>query len=1146
MLKDRESLNLAELEEKVLRVWQENHIFEKSFDRPKKKTFHFYEGPPYANGLPGIHHVLSRVFKDIILRYKVMQGYFVPRRAGWDTHGLPIELAAEKELGIKNKNEIEKIGIDKFNKKAREIIFRYKDEWEKFTRRIGYWLDLENAYVTYENSYIETLWWIFKTIEERGYLKQSRKVVPYCPRCETPLSSHEMGMVGVYQTAEDPSIYVKFKLTSDNQSVGPNEYLLVWTTTPWTLPANMAVGVDHELEYTKYEVGNEHLWSYRPPPKLLHEIKPLLKKKGKELIGLKYEPLYPISIANPPAKTHTVIWADFVKTEEGTGLVHISPAFGEEDFSNWGGEDFPVTIDDEGRVHPGFPGAGKFLKEADEDIIDDLKRRGLLYLSERIEHEYPFCWRCNTPVVYFARVGWFFEISRLRQELLANNDKINWIPAHIKTGRFGEWIKNAEDWSISRERYWGTPLPIWLCPAGHRKVIGSLRELNQNAFSENRFLILRHPEAESNLTGVLASGPEEGGRNSSLTERGLVEAAELARHFKQEKPDLIFSSPYERTRHTAEIIAEASGAELVIDKRLEEINAGVFNWQKIEEHKAFFSEPLEEFTKRPSGGENLNDVRERMLDFIREINLNHNGKNILIISHQAPLWMLEAGVKHLTNEESLKLPRINIARWRELELDNLPANEAGEIDLHRPYVDQIYLKCSECGERMTRVPDVADVWFDSGAMPWASVHYPFENKKYIDRGEGYPADYIAEGIDQTRGWFYTLLAVATLLGWPPPYQNVISLGLINDKYGQKMSKSKGNVVDPQAIINKCGVDAVRWYFYTVNPPGEPKNFNEDEVALALRRFFLILYHSFNFYENVRLDLKKRLRVVPKFRKTKHVLDRWILARLNQTIEKVTQNLEIYEIGDAARCIEILVDDLSRWYIRRSRRRPEMEETLGQVIFEISKLIAPFAPFFADALYHSTTATGAMKAKISVHLDSWPKAKKSLIDEEVLRKMAKTRKLAALALAKRNEVGIRVRQPLNLIKFKDPDLKNREEYLQILREEVNVRQVIFDDKIKEEILLDLTLTPELKEEGAVRELVRLVQSLRREAKLKPKDEIMLFLSLPGEMEQAVTNRLSQIKKEVSARAVEFRQSPKFDAEFATKIDDRPVWLGLKKI
>ncbi|MBI2010899.1 MAG: class I tRNA ligase family protein [Candidatus Colwellbacteria bacterium] len=1134
MLKDKETLNLALLEEKVLRVWQENHIFEKSLDRPKRKAFHFYEGPPYANGLPGIHHVLSRVFKDIILRYKTMQGYFVPRKAGWDTHGLPIELAVEKELAIKNKDEIEKIGIDKFNQKAREIIFTYKDEWEKFTRRIGYWLDLDNAYVTYENSYIESLWWIFKTVEDQGYLKQSRKVVPYCPRCETPLSNHEMGMPDVYRTAEDPSIYVKFKLTEDNPGVLPNEYLLVWTTTPWTLPANMAVGVDHELEYTKYQVGDEFLWSYRPPPKLAHEIKPLEKKKGKELIGLKYEPLYSLSLPNPPAKTFTVIWADFVKTEEGTGLVHISPAFGEEDFSNWGGEGFVVTIDDQGRIQSGFPGARKFLKQADEDIIEDLKRRGLLYLGEKIEHEYPFCWRCSTPIVYFARTGWFFEMSRLREELLANNDKINWIPAHIKTGRFGEWIKNAVDWSISRERYWGTPLPIWLCSKGHRKVIGALHELDKNAFSKNQFFILRHAEAESNISWVLASGPEEGERKSALTEKGLTEARELAKYFKKEKIDLIFASPYERTRHTAEVIAEAVGARLITDERLSELNGGIFNWKKIKEHQGFYADPLEQFVKRPPEGENLQDVRERMLDFVREVNKEHSDKKILIVSHQAPLWLLETGVKHLSNEEALKIPGPNVSEWRRLELDNLPVTRTGEIDLHRPYIDEIYLRCQECGEKMIRVPDVADVWFDSGAMPWASGI------------EGYPADYIAEGIDQTRGWFYTLLAVATLLGAGPPYKNVISLGLINDKYGQKMSKSKGNVIDPQAIINKYGIDAVRWYFYTVNPPGEPKNFDEEEVALAIRRFFLILYNSFNFYENTRVSEKKKTGLLPKFRKTEHVLDRWILARLHQTIDEVTRKLEIYEIGDAARSIETLVDDLSRWYIRRSRRRGEMAETLGQVLFETSRLIAPFAPFFADALYHSTTTTGGIKAKISVHLDNWPRATKSRIRKEVLEKMVKTRKLAALALAKRNEAGVRVRQPLNLMKIKEPELKNKEEYLEILKEEVNVKEIVFDDGIKEEVELDLTLTPELKEEGVVRELVRLIQNLRREAKLKPKDEIMLFLSLPPRLAAAANARLDQVRKEVGARAIEFRRSDKFDAEFSTKIEAESVWLGLKKI
>ncbi|MEK7146818.1 MAG: class I tRNA ligase family protein, partial [Patescibacteria group bacterium] len=480
MLKGLKNFNLPEVEEKVLKFWRENKIFEKSLAKRKgKKPFRFYEGPPYANGQPGIHHVLARVFKDAVLRYKSMQGYFVPRRAGWDTHGLPIELATEKELGIKSKNEIEKFGIDLFNQKAKASVWRYKPEWERLTERIGYWLDLKNAYITYENNYLESLWWIFKKIFEKGFLKQSYKVVPYCPRCQTPLSSHELGQPGVYKKTKDPSIYVKFKVKSrgyrsdDNAASRPkvkkNEFLLVWTTTPWTLPANVAVAVNPKLTYTKYKINGDYYWSYSTPPfKEGEKVEPIEKISGKKLIGLKYEPLYKSKSYKLKAKSYfLVLGADFVSTEEGTGLVHIAPAFGEDDFNLMKDriaiKDIPVTVDEKGKVKAGFPGAGKFVKEADKDIIADLVKKNKIYASAVIEHEYPFCWRCGVALIYFSRLSWFIEMSRLRTELLAANKKINWIPAYLKDGRFGEWLKEAKDWAVSRERYWGAPLPIWKC-----------------------------------------------------------------------------------------------------------------------------------------------------------------------------------------------------------------------------------------------------------------------------------------------------------------------------------------------------------------------------------------------------------------------------------------------------------------------------------------------------------------------------------------------------------------------------------------------------------------------------------------------------------------------------------------------------------
>ncbi len=1188
MLKNLKQFNLPEIEEKVLRFWRDNKIFEKSValrqaQGEKAKFFRFFEGPPTANGRPGIHHVESRSFKDIILRYKTMRGYYVLRRAGWDTHGLPVEIEVEKELGIKNKQEIEKFGIAEFNAKAKASVWKYKSEWERLTERIGFWLDLENPYITYENKYIESLWWVLAQIAKKGFLKNLYKVVPWCPRCQTSLSSHELGQPGAYQKTKDPSLYVKFKLKpsfakASEGKQAKNTFLLVWTTTPWTLPANVAVAINQKLTYTKYKVGEEFLWSANPVPKLEgKEIEVVEKISGRKLVGLEYEPLYKVSSFKIQDSSYRVIAGDFVSTEEGTGLVHIAPAFGEDDLRVFEEnrekriEDrddvFPVTIDDRGIVNKGLPGAGKFIKEADKNIVADLNKRGLVYKIDAIEHDYPFCWRCSTPLIYFARSSWFIEMSRLREKLLSANKTINWIPQHIKEGRFGEWLRDIKDWNVSRARYWGTPLPIWSHSSklensclpdrqakskvqssknecGEHLVIGSLEDLNKYAYNKNNFFLIRHTESDHNVKNIFAFGPERNNNVSRLTKKGIEQAKHIASELKKAKVSVIFTSSYKRTRQVADIIAKTTGAKVFIDRRLGELDPGVFSGRPVAEYHRFFKDPLERFYKAPPGGENLTNAKKRMMTAIKDINRRFQNKNIAIVSHGDPLWALEAAIKCVPPDQMDKVPYIDVGEYHNISFDNWPYNSDGELDLHRPFVDEIYLNCDKCGGTLSRVKEVADVWFDSGAMPFAQWHYPFENQALINRGKQYPADYITEGIDQTRGWFYTLLAVAVALGEKAPYHNVVSLGLVLDKNGQKMSKSKGNVVDPWQMVQKYGADVVRWYFYTINPPGEPKKFDEADLRKMFNKLFLILYNSYVFYANYGNDKATPIKA----------LDNWVLARLNEAFKNAGSYLEQYDIGAAARTLESFVDDLSRWYIRRSRRNFS-PKVVNYVLLELSKALAPFAPFFSEALYQSLRGTRGLNAdqrgnsqrgSVSVHLENWPSAVQKAADQALLKKMQEARTLCGLALAEREKLVIRVRQPLSELKIKSKTIKKTDkDVLRLIADEVNVKKVIIDTKIKTAVVLDATITPELRNEGLLRELTRLVQGLRHDAGYTPAHSTILYLEAPRELTDIVEANAAQFKKDVKAKTIIFKKAQKFDAELNTKIKDWEVWIGVKK-
>jgi len=947
-------LDLPKIEEKILKFWKKKRIFEKSLEKRKgRKRFVFYEGPPFANGLPGIHHLLTRAFKDIILRYKTMQGFYVERRAGWDTHGLPTEMEAEKKLGIKTKKEIEKIGIEKFIETCRESVFIYKKEWEEFTERIGFWLDFKNAYITCSNEYIESLWWILKQIWQKGLLYEDYKVVHYCPRCGTSLSSHEVAQG--YKTIKENSIY--FKIPIKNQE---DTYLLVWTTTPWTLPGNVAVAVDENSNYVKAKVGSDYLILLKERLGVLEEDYKVIEEiKGKDLLGLEYEPLY--LFIKPDKKAYYVVGGDFVSTEEGTGLVHMAPAFGEDDMRIGRENNLPVlmTVDEEGRFKKEIKDwAGIFVKDADPKIIEDLKKRNLLYKEEIYEHEYPFCWRCKNPLLYYAKSSWFIKMSELKNKLIENNQKINWIPSHIKEGRFGEWLKETKDWNLSRERYWGTPLPIWRCQTAK----------NQNSETKDQ----------------------------------------------------------------------------------------------------------------------------------------NECSNIKVI-------------------ESIK------------ELEKLSGKKVKE--LHRPYIDKITFKCEQCGGEMKRIPEVIDCWFDSGSMPFAQWHYPFENKEKIDKKEFFPADFISEGIDQTRGWFYTLLAVSSLLDKGPSYKNVVCLGLVLDSERQKMSKSKGNIVVPKEVIEKYGADCARFYFYTVNPEGEEKRFDFKEVQVLYRKFFDTLWQSYNFFS---LYKSKNFLPEKKF-SSSNILDKWIISKIESLNLSLTEKLDGFKIVDAARLLKDFVDDLSNWYIRRSRQRfqnpdkdlekKEAENTLYYVLRKIALLSAPFTPFFADEIYQRLE--GEME---SVHLEHWPKPEKEMINQSLEKKMEKTRGVIEKGLAERTRIGIKVRQPLPEIKFNQKELEKEEVFWELIKEELNVKKVIFDSSLSAgDVVLNTAITPELKREGEFRELVRVVKMLRKQGGLTPEQKILLEISFSFW-------DIEKLKKETGAQKIEVKSLEEIGKEKGIK---KEVKIGDKK-
>ncbi len=1096
--------SIAEREEKTLAFWRERKIFEKSVENPpaggaKNGEFVFYDGPPFATGLPHYGHILPGTIKDIIPRYKTMRGYRVPRRWGWDCHGLPIENLVEKELGLETKKDIEKFGIEKFNERARASVLTYEKEWREIIPRTGRWIDMDNAYKTMDVSYTESVWWSFKNLFEKKLIYRGFKSMHLCPRCETTLSNFEVNQG--YKDITDISVYVKFELVDE-----PNTFLLAWTTTPWTLPGNAALAINPNIKYQRIKKdGAEYILAQNLVEKVLKTDYEILEESvGEKLVGRSYKTLFDYY-----QKMGKVYAADFVSTEEGTGIVHIAPAFGEEDYQLSLREKIPLIqhVGTDGRFKAEVADfAGELVKPKDDHQATDIKiikylaGKNLLFAKEKIVHSYPHCWRCDTPLLNYASSSWFLKVTdeKLKEKIIAENKKVQWVPEEIRDGRFGKWLEGARDWAISRSRYWGSTLPVWECAeCKAQEVFGSVEELKKKLpQSGNKYYLMRHGEAESNVKGIITSDLN----GNSMTEKGREQVLEKLPFIKDAKISLIFSSDLVRTRETTEIIASELGyaqEKVIYDNRLRELNFGDYSGEDIKAYHRHFGSEDARFSARPPNGENLTDLRKRVMNLLYELESKYQDQNILLVSHGDPTWLMQIGAGGATPDNadtSRAVFYLQNGEIKELNFVALPHNADYELDLHRPYIDEVKFKCGKCVGEMSRVPEVFDTWYDSGSVAFASNNLR----------ELVPADFIAEGLDQTRGWFYTMLVLGTALFGQSPYKQVVVNGLVLAEDGKKMSKRLKNYPELTDVLDKYGADALRYYL--IASPlvrAEDAAFSEKGLDEVVKKIILRLENVLAFYELYQKenDNTENNREA-KLENSKNILDQWILSRLAELNREVTENLEKYELDKAARPLALFVDDLSTWYLRRSRKRLEALTVLRHVLLEFSKILAPFMPFLAEEIYKKLKSE---KNKESVHLEVWPEWGK--VDEKLLNEMSEARRIVSLGLELRAQAGIKVRQPLAKLIIKN---QISGEYQEIIRDELNLKEIVSRSDLPTELELDTTLTAELREEGELRDLMRVIQDARKEAGL-----------LPGELAVLTANPAKQ--KLIEKNEVELKQT-----------------------